>query len=313
MHIDLPFLGGNTVTKLLSYTVGASLSVIDTFERWLRDSGKSPHTIKAYTKDVARFFDFVGKPPEEISGIDISNWYAHMREVSYGNRGPRKSRREKGYNNRSLARFGWALRKFFQAYGRPEVVPQIPTPSYEVEDPRWLTQKIVFNIIQNSIGKARSILSAGYDWALRVREVTLIKKEWFEGDEVTIYRLKRKGAPRKTKIPVSPWCEKIIKSYIQNPKYWVGLNEDRLFPLGQQTISYYWRKSAKRAGINPYKYTFQSLRHSRITQRAIEMIEDEGKVDEVRLAMFAGHLRTSTTLLYTHLATKYLMRRKKLH
>ena len=38
-------------------------------------------------------------------------------------------------------------------------------------------------------------------------------------------------------------------------------------------------------------YTFQSLRHSRITHIAIRELEEKGVVDELGLTKYAGHLR----------------------
>ena len=53
-------------------------------------------------------------------------------------------------------------------------------------------------------------------------------------------------------------------------------------------------------------YTFQSLRHSRITHIAIRELEEKGVVDELGLAKFAGHLRVETTRIYVHLAAKHI-------
>jgi len=66
--------------------------------------------------------------------------------------------------------------------------------------------------------------------------------------------------------------------------------------------------NARRVGLPTGKegYTFHSLRHSRITHIAIKQLREKGFADVASLAKFAGHLKTETTLMYIHLASKYL-------
>ena len=49
-------------------------------------------------------------------------------------------------------------------------------------------------------------------------------------------------------------------------------------------------------------YTFHALRHSRITNKALEMLKEKGVIDLISLKEFAGHNTSKTTEIYIHLA-----------
>jgi len=99
--------------------------VLRAYESWLRDSVK-PLTYKAYMLEVKRFLEFIEKAPGEVSALNASLWYSHLRE--------------QGFSERSICRMGWALRNFFKAMGLLEVTKLIPTPHYEAKTPVWLEE-----------------------------------------------------------------------------------------------------------------------------------------------------------------------------
>ena len=89
--------------------------------------------------------------------------------------------------------------------------------------------------------------------------------------------------------------------------------EDR-WDINEEEILNWWegfKKRLKMCELDPNKYTFHSLRHSRLTHMAIHQLRTRGYVDIVGLAKFAGHSRPDTTMMYVHLAHKYLSFRAK--
>lgn len=263
------------------------------FENYLRS--KSQRTASAYGRDVKRFFDYLHKDVTLITPLDVSMWFDQRRQVYHD-------------SERSITRYAWSLRKFFTLVNRRDLAELIETPVYPVPMPKWMTKDKVDHLLSCAEGRTRAILTTAYDLALRVGEVPLLKKEFFslENLQIKVWRLKHKGHPNEYILPIGKEAARILSEYLVENKG----RDPHIFPMHFNTVTYVYRQTCKKAGINSSEYTFHTLRHSRITHLAIQMIEEEGRVDEVRLAKFAGHVKYETTLLYLHLASEYLAFRK---
>lgn len=264
-----------------------NLERVEGFKRWLKDSGKSQHTIDAYSRDVIRFLKYIGKPIPEITPLDISAWYVHLRKT-------------RKYSERSLCRCGWSLKRFFLLCGRYQFSMLVPTPSYEVKEAKWLEKNIVFKIIENASWREKPSISIAYDLALRIGEVLLLRREELRKNVIVVHSLKHRKSPKLYNMEISPWCMDILKPHLERVK------GRKLFPCSKSLITYYWRKATKRVRVNSSTYTFHSLRHSRITHYTIDLIKTERIADPLRIAKFARHVNTANTMLYIHLASKYL-------
>jgi len=247
---------------------------------------KSKRTAYNYSRNVDTFLKFVNKPIDEITPLDISKWYGQLRK--------------KGYSDRTIWRYGWALRSFFDVMQKEELRRKTPIPKLEeIPEPKWLEEETTFKLIDRI-----PVLCVGYDLALRVGEVRFLRKNQLnlETGDITVTRLKHKGHRNTYILKLDKWCLEILKDYIKKYKDFI---RETLFPMSVGTIQRIFRKRAKvlKTGEG---YTFHSLRHSRITHIAIHQLEEKGVVDELSLAKFAGHLRVETTRTYVHLATKYL-------
>lgn len=253
-------------------------------------NSRSPRTAAAYTRDVMRFLAYAQKSPEKVSLLDISAWFEDLRT--------------KGYSERSIARFSWGLRKFFNILGRRDISELIEVPMYMPKEPKWLPKDRIEHLLNVAEGKAKVMLTTAYELALRVGELELLERSFFNAQtgQIKVFRLKHKGHPNEYILQLSKQATELLVQYVHEEKTRSSL----IFPVSTRLVTYYYRKTAPKAEIDPYEYTFHSLRHSRITHIAIDMIQNEGKVDEVRLAKFAGHIRYETTLLYVHLASEYL-------
>ena len=257
------------------------------FYEYLRLSGKAEGTAYAYSRIVHRLLEFCGREPREVSREDVLAFLKHLRE-------------DRKCGDRFLSLAGWALRAYFEMLGRGELAKWIPIPAvYMQEEPEWLPEEEVLRIVEGN-----AVLAVAYDLALRVGEVPLLRRDRYNSDtgEIEVARLKHKGRPNKYMLVLRPWANELLKDWLRrNPR-----RDERIFPMTPRNVQYIWRKALVRAGYPPGRYTFHVLRHSRLTNIAIEELRTKGYVDIVSLAKFAGHLRPETTMRYVHLASKYL-------
>ena len=249
---------------------------------------KSERTAYNYSRNVSNFLWFVDKPLDQITPLDVTRWYDHLR-----------SKAPRLHSARSIWRYGWALRCFFNIMGRPDLAKKTPIVKFEVPEPLWLPEKTTFELIGNI-----SPLCVGYELALRIGELQYLKRSTFNPNtgEIEVKRLKHKGQRDTYILRMDNWCLEILNDYVERYGDYIG---DRIFPMGTATVGRTFRARANSLGLSQ-KYTFHCLRHSRITHIAIRQLEEKGVVDELSLAKFAGHLRLETTRLYVHLASKYL-------
>jgi len=249
----------------------------------------APSTAYNYSRDVSKFLNYVDKPLEEITPLDITNWYLSLEEK---------------YTARTIWRYGWALRKFFDVMGLPELKRRTPIVSYDVPEPRWLTRRQVDAVIGDV-----PVLCVSYDLALRVGEVRYLTRSKYNRStgEIEVLRLKHKGRRNSYILQVSDWCRVILNEWLDgDPLGRDGLppHGEAIFPLSVETIQTVFNERA--ALLAHVGYTFHSLRHSRVTHIALAELEEKGVVDELSLSKFAGHLRVETTRMYVHLATRHL-------
>lgn len=252
------------------------------FYDYLRYS-KGLSTAYNYSRNVDRFLVFVNKPLEQIAPLDITRWYSSLES--------------QGIQARSINRFGWALRSFFELMNLPELKKKTPIVSYNPDEPAWMDEETTFKVI----GK-EPVLCTAYDLALRVGEVGFLQKRQFnpQTGDIVVTRLKHKGRANTYTLRIEPWCLEILNRYLN----WNKTVKDVLFPIPVGDLQDLFNSRAEARGLKGY--TFHSLRHSKITHEAIHQLEEKGVVDELSLSKFAGHLRVETTRLYVHLATKYI-------
>ena len=244
---------------------------------------KNKKTAYNYSRNVNAFLKFVNKPLKDITPMDITKWFNALRAEDH--------------SDRTLARYGWALRSFFEVKGMTYLQLNTPIVQYNAAEPEWLDEPTTFKVI----GRV-PVLCVAYDLALRVGEVGLLKKRGFNNKtgDILVTRLKHKGQANTYTLKLDSWCLEILNRYLEtHPKL------DILFPFSVKLLQ---KTFTDHAQAIPLKgdCTFHSLRHSRITHIAIRQLEEKGVVDELSLAKFAGHLRVETTRMYVHLATKYM-------
>jgi len=244
----------------------------------------APSTAYNYSRDVSKFLTWVDKPLEEITPMDITDWYQSL---------------EERYRPRTIWRFGWALRRFFDVMGMAEMKRRTPIVSYEVPEPLWLTREQTRQVIGDV-----PVLCVAYDLALRVGEVKSLRRSSFNPStgDIEVTRLKHKGRRNTYILQLDGWCLDILNEYLHH-----GAG-DVIFPMSAESIQDRFNERAAPLGLREEggdMYTFHCLRHSKVTHIALRELEEKGVVDELSLSKFAGHLRVETTRMYVHLATRH--------
>ncbi len=260
----------------------------------------SPHTLRAYIKDLEEFLLFVDKKPQDIDNLDIRSFLAslHYRKL------------KKSSISRKLA----TIRSFFKFLHREGIVKKNPaklvaSPKVPKALPKFLTVDETFALMEAPKGdtflaaRDKAILELLYSSGLRVSELTLLDINDFNIKE-SLVRVKGKGKKERI-IPVGTKAIDAMKNYLperilmkkKSPALFLNNRGGR---LTQRTIRRivikYGRIIALKGHLSPH-----TLRHTFATHLL------HGGADLRSIQELLGHLSLSTTQKYTHVDIAHLM------
>jgi integrase/recombinase XerC len=271
---------------------------IEKFLRYMEvERGASPHTLRAYRKDLELFFESAGE------GTELSDVRGFV--ASEINRGQKKSTA-----SRRLA----AIRSFFKYLNREGLIKKNParlisSPKLPKQLPRFLSVDEVFGLVEKPGGlsfieqRDRAMLELMYSSGLRVGELASLNLDDVNLDEGLV---KVMGKGRKERIvPVGGKAQEALRSYLVekmlqkkgDKALFVSRNGKRLDPRGIRRIV---RKYSLALGI-PGKVSPHTLRHTFATH-LLQSGADLRVIQEL-----LGHSSLSTTQKYTHLDITHLM------
>ncbi|MGA9564269.1 MAG: tyrosine recombinase XerC [Candidatus Korobacteraceae bacterium] len=277
------------------------------FVRSLQERNASPHTIKAYTTDLAQFAEYVG--PQGWRDID------HVLI-----RGYLSSLYERGLSKTSVARALAALRSLYRWLAQEGVVEQNParlvaTPKLPKKLPRVPTIEELNTVLDSQMPESSAfperdlvILELLYGCGIRNSELIGINTDdirW--SNEVVLVR----GKGRKERyVPFGDSAAEAVRVYL---------------PLRQKTLAETKRTTEKALLVN--------LRGTRLTTRSVgrivkqiavanglspdvhphtlrhafgtHMLEEGADLRAIQEML--GHERLSTTQRYTQLTVKHVM------
>ena len=265
--------------------MAGSSGSVERYRQYLLISGKSPSTADRYARVVDELIRFAGG-----GGVDRATAVRFIEHL----------RRDRGCGGSYLRVVGWAIRRYFEMLGEAEASRWIPVARPDrVEEADWLPETDILRIVSGD-----PVLTVAYDLALRIGEVQLLRRDRYnrETGEIEVYRLKHKGAPNAYILKLRPFARDALNRYLHARP----IGGVRLFDVSAAALRKRFKVALARAGYDPSEYSFHLLRHSRLTNIAIEELRSKGHVDLVSLAKFAGHLNPATTIRYIHLAERYL-------
>jgi integrase/recombinase XerC len=274
---------------------------IDKFLRYLEvQKDASPHTLRAYRKDLEEFGAFVKKEPEEIEMIDVRGFIA----------GQIKEGRNRTTAGRRLA----AVRSFLkylhrEGYLKTNPAKLVSTPRTQKLLPKSLTVDDVFLLVEQPQGigfvkaRDRAILELLYSSGLRVSEVAGLNVDDVNTRE-SLVKVRGKGKKERI-LPVGSKAVDAIKSYLveklllkrRDRAMFLNRRGTRLSDRGIRRIVVKYAKMAGISGdIGPH-----TMRHTFASHLL------QGGADLRVIQELLGHASLSTTQKYTHLDVAHLM------
>lgn len=274
---------------------------IDRFIKYLEvEKGVSPHTLRAYRKDIEIFSDFINSPPEKVEPIDVRGFVAQ--QVNSG--------LSKTTAGRRLA----AVRSFFrflyrEGYIKSNPAKVINTPKRPKILPKFLTVDDVFSLIERPEGigfivaRDRAILELLYSSGIRVSELSNLDMEDIDLKEGLI---KVKGKGRKERIvPIGTKAIEAVRNYLvermllkkRDKALFLNKRGSRITDRSiRRIVVKYARMVLTDGRIGPH-----TLRHTFATH-LLQAGADLRAIQEL-----LGHSSLSTTQKYTHLDITHLM------
>lgn len=260
----------------------------------------SPHTMRAYTKDLEEFLSFTDKKPQDIDNLDIRGFLAslHYRKL-------KKS---------SIARKLATIRSFFKYLHREGIVKKNPaklvsSPKVPKSLPRFLTVDEAFALMDSPKGdtfqasRDKAILELLYSSGLRVSELTTLDINDFDIKE-SLVRVKGKGKKERI-IPIGSKAVEAMENYLperillkkKSQALFLNNRGGRLTQRSiRRIVDKYGRMVALKGHLSPH-----ALRHTFATHLL------HGGADLRAIQELLGHSSLSTTQKYTHVDIAHLI------
>jgi site-specific recombinase XerD len=259
----------------------------------------SPHTIDAYRRDLAQFFDFCGRAGATAVGdVDrrlIRRWLAQLDT--------------RGYARTSVARKSSSVRAFYGDAVRRRLVAANPAaglhrPKRAERLPKALRPAAVASVLDAITGddpvqlRDRALLEVLYATGLRVSEVAALSVGDMKGRAEV--RTRGKGGRdrvvplgRPAQRAVAAWLERGRPGLVSEPTddLWIGVRGGTLDQRGIRRVV------RSRLGTHPH-----AVRHSFATHLL------EGGADLRVVQELLGHVDLATTQIYTHITREHLRR-----
>jgi tyrosine recombinase XerC len=274
---------------------------IDKFLKYLKiERDVSPHTLRAYRKDLSEFFRFVNMDPEDVELAEVRGFIADQIKS--------------GLNKTTVSRRLASVRSFFkflyrEGYKKLNPAKLVPNPKTPKLLPRFLSVDDAFLLVEKPEGRGllsardRAILELLYSSGLRVSELQGLDVEDINTREGL---LKVKGKGKKERIvPVGSKALDAIKSYLveripvkkKDKAMFLNRSGSRLTDRGvRRVVVKYARLIGISGRIGPH-----ALRHTFASHLL------QGGADLRVIQELLGHASLSTTQKYTHLDVTHLI------
>ncbi len=280
------------------------------FIRYLGEERRySPRTIKAYTRDLREFADFLlgydpksARRPERIDRQTIRHFLGHLRE--------------RELSSRSVARYLAALKSFFKYLLRAEAIPNNPaaeirTPKYYQSVAEFLNENQAAKLMQVPAAKTlvgqrvRAILELFYASGIRLAELTALTvgDVSFAGSTVLVTGKGNKQRVVAFGEPAAQAMENYLTAR-RSAGEKVSFDSPLFCGRGTQAISHravqvrvrhYLSQVAEANRLSPHL-----LRHTMATH-----LLDRG-ADLIAVKDFLGHSSLASTQIYTHVTMEQI-------
>lgn len=274
-----------------------AIAVLETFEDYLVHVRRSSsNTVKAYMKDVNRFFEYIHKAPIEISRSDVEGFVKALSkgEITGGK-----------VTEATISRYISSLKVFFDYMMLIGAVRENPTdrirhPRLRKKIPSFLTIDEVREMInaydEEKELKHKAIIAMLYFCGLRVSELCNLTVEDVSFYPAYVKVLMGKGNKDRL-VPVSENVVPLLEKYVDRYAPKIYFFEHNGKPIVPSTVFRIVKRAASRAGIKKDIHP-HTLRHSFATH----LIMNNVNVKIVQELL--GHSNLTTTSIYLHVADK---------
>jgi integrase/recombinase XerC len=276
----------------------AAAPVVAYVERLTGERALSLHTVEAYRRDLAQFFDFCDRFGHgNIGDVDRRSVRRFLAQLA-----------TRGYSRRSVARKASSVRRFFDDAVRRGIIAQNPvtgvvSPKRGRHLPRAFSATALGALLDAIEGddpiavRDRALLETLYGTGLRVSEAASLTVSGVRG--VDLVRVRGKGEKDRV-VPLAGQARETLDRYLTEarPKLagtaagdalWVGARGGALGARGIRRVV------RARLGTFPH-----ALRHSFATH-LLEAGADLRTVQEL-----LGHVELATTQIYTSVTRHHL-------
>lgn len=261
------------------------------FVSYLKGLRLSKNTINVYYTFIADFVAYIGeKPIEDLSNNDVRLFVEN--QVNH-----------KRYAISTHRQMVSAIKHFGNFLPKSNLeIKDLPRPKKSRHLPTVLSKEEIVDLLRATKNlKHRTIIAMLYSTGLRISEVLSLELKDIDVDRRQLFLKNAKG--RKDRVVIM--AESFIPLY---RNYFMTYNPDRFFvenPNGgvysAGSIRKFLKISCDRAGIKK-RVTPHTLRHSFATH----LIEDGVGLRYVQDLL--GHSKPETTMIYTHVAKKDLLK-----
>lgn len=247
----------------------------------------SPHTQKAYVRDVARFAKHFGRSPTRIGLKGIRKYQVFLIE-------------EAKVTSSKLSQVVSALRFLYKVtLKKAWDLREIPTPKRPKKLPKVLSREQVESLLESIKNiKHRAILTTCYAGGLRVSEAVNLRLDDIDSTRMVI-RV-RQGKNRKDRyVPLSKNLLSLLREYWheKRPRSWLYPNQKDLNrPLTTRSVARIAVQAREASGLSK-EVTAHTLRHCFATHLM------EAGVEIRTIQVLLGHSSLQSTAHYTRVAT----------
>lgn len=269
----------------------ANKNIIRAYVSYLRGKCYSESSIKTYFTFVADFFDYHNQiPPEELTNRHVELFIENVFI-------PRR------YSISTHRQFTSAMKLFIKFYPNSKIDDlNLDRPKQSHMLPTVLSNEDIINLLRCTKNlKHRAILAMIYSAGLRIGELINLQLAHIDIERRQIIVKNSKGRKDRNVI--------LAKSFIPLMLNYLNTYQPKTFfaegkPLkqySQESIRAFLKRSCKAANITK-KVTPHTLRHSYATHLL------ENGIDLRYIQELLGHAKPETTMIYTHVSKKDLLR-----
>ncbi len=260
------------------------------FVSYLRGKRFSESTVRTYYNFIFKFLEFQKKDPSEITNRDVELFIEQVIA-------------KKGYALSTHRQCVSGLKHFAYLYRQSKIDPKfINTPRKSRYIPTVLSTEEIIDLLRATRNlKHRAVLALVYSSGLRIGELLNMKIADLDVDRRQVHV--RQGKGRKDRIVVMaesiiPLLYNYLNTYKPEVYFVEGLKGK---PYSPSSVRAFLRVSCLRAKILK-KVTPHCLRHSFATH----MLENGTDIRYIQEML--GHSRPETTMIYTHVAQRDLLK-----